>query len=130
MLGRALARTARRCLVLVPLLAGLTFPQAALADGFAPDIISSDVTRKTLFSDFVFSLPFIMMKFLNLGIALADRENLEAALVEFTEAVRLAPGSASAHYNRGRVLKDLGRLQDAVDKIIESVKGRDLTSAR
>lgn len=32
MLGRALARTARHCLVLVPLLAGLTFPQAVLAD--------------------------------------------------------------------------------------------------
>lgn len=32
MLGRALARTARHCLVLVPLLAGLAFPQAALAD--------------------------------------------------------------------------------------------------
>ena len=32
MLGRALARTARHCLVLLPLLAGLTFPQAALAD--------------------------------------------------------------------------------------------------
>lgn len=32
MLGRALARTARLCLVLMPLLAGLPFPQAALAD--------------------------------------------------------------------------------------------------
>ncbi|WP_074815746.1 MULTISPECIES: hypothetical protein [Bradyrhizobium] len=32
LLGRALARTARHCLVLVPLWAGLTFPQAALAD--------------------------------------------------------------------------------------------------
>lgn len=32
MLGRALARTARHCLVLVPLLAGLTFPQASRAD--------------------------------------------------------------------------------------------------
>lgn len=32
MLGRALARTARHCLVLVPLLGGLTFPPAALAD--------------------------------------------------------------------------------------------------
>jgi len=32
LLGRALARTARHCLVLVPLLAGLTFPQAAHAD--------------------------------------------------------------------------------------------------
>jgi dihydroorotase len=44
--------------------------QAALADGFMPDIISSDVTRKTLFSDFVFSLPFTMMKFLELGMSL------------------------------------------------------------
>lgn len=42
--------------------------QAALAAGFAPDIISSDVTRKTLFSDFVFSLPFVMMKYLRLGM--------------------------------------------------------------
>ena len=32
MLGRALARMARHCLVLVPVLAGLTFPQASLAD--------------------------------------------------------------------------------------------------
>jgi hypothetical protein len=32
LLGRALARTARHCLVLVPLLAGLTFPQASRAD--------------------------------------------------------------------------------------------------
>jgi predicted amidohydrolase len=44
--------------------------QAALADGFLPDIISSDLTRKTLFSDFVFSLPFVMMKFLNMGMPL------------------------------------------------------------
>jgi dihydroorotase len=44
--------------------------KAALAEGFLPDIISSDVTRKTLFADFVFSLPFIMMKFLNMGMAL------------------------------------------------------------
>jgi predicted amidohydrolase len=42
--------------------------KAALSEGFLPDIISSDVTRKTLFSDFVFSLPFTMMKFLRLGV--------------------------------------------------------------
>src|SRR4030081_28399 len=32
LLGRALTRTARHCLVLMPPLAGLAFPQAALAD--------------------------------------------------------------------------------------------------
>ena len=42
--------------------------QAALAEGFVPDIISSDLTKKTLFSDFVFSLPLTMMKFLKLGM--------------------------------------------------------------
>jgi dihydroorotase len=42
--------------------------QAALEGGFAPDIISSDVTRKTLFGDFVFSLPFTLMKFMKLGM--------------------------------------------------------------
>ena len=42
--------------------------QAALAAGFAPDIISSDVTRKTLFGDFVFSLPLTLMKFMKVGM--------------------------------------------------------------
>jgi len=42
----------------------------ALAEGFPPDIISSDLTKKTLFSDFVFSLPFTMMKFLKLGMSI------------------------------------------------------------
>jgi dihydroorotase len=44
--------------------------RAALADGFLPDIISSDLTRNTLFADFVFSLPFVMMKFLGMGMTL------------------------------------------------------------
>jgi predicted amidohydrolase len=44
--------------------------QAALAEGFLPDVISSDVTQKTLYGDFVFSLPFVMMKYLNMGMKL------------------------------------------------------------
>jgi predicted amidohydrolase len=35
-----------------------------------PDVISSDVTKKTLYGDFVFSLPFVMMKYLNMGMKL------------------------------------------------------------
>jgi len=46
----------------------LRVAKAALDQGFLPDIISSDLTRKTLFSDYVFSLPFTMMKFLKLGM--------------------------------------------------------------
>ena len=48
----------------------LRVAEKALDEGFLPDIISSDVTRKTLFSEFVFSLPFTMMKFLKLGMTL------------------------------------------------------------
>jgi len=44
--------------------------QAALAEGFLPDVISSDLTKRTLFGDFVFSLPFVMMKYLNMGMKL------------------------------------------------------------
>jgi predicted amidohydrolase len=44
--------------------------QAAVCQGFLPDVISTDVTRKTLYGDFVFSLPYIMMKYLNLGMSL------------------------------------------------------------
>ena len=44
--------------------------QAALAAGFLPDVISSDVTVMTLFKDYVFSLPFVMMKYLNMGMTI------------------------------------------------------------
>jgi predicted amidohydrolase len=47
-----------------------TVAKTALAEGFLPDIISSDVTRKTLYGDFVFSLPLVMMKYLNMGMTL------------------------------------------------------------
>jgi tetratricopeptide (TPR) repeat protein len=50
---------------------------------------------------------------LNLGIALADQANLHEALVEFSEATRLAPDSALAHYNKGRVLFDMGDKEEA-----------------
>jgi dihydroorotase len=44
--------------------------QAALAEGFMPDVISSDLGKKTLYGAFVFSLPFVMMKYLNMGMKL------------------------------------------------------------
>ena len=50
---------------------------------------------------------------LNLGIALADHLEVEAALAEFTRAVALNPGSAVAHYNRGRLLLDERHFEDA-----------------
>ena len=50
---------------------------------------------------------------LDFALALADGYNLQAALSETTEAVRLAPQSAVAHFYRGRVLYDLGGSREA-----------------
>lgn len=47
-----------------------TVAEAALAEGFVPDIISTDLTIGTLYMDPVFSLPYIMSKYLFLGLSL------------------------------------------------------------
>jgi len=51
---------------------------------------------------------------LNLGSALsADGFDLPGALVQFSEAIRLDPRSAAAHYNKGRVLNELNRFEES-----------------
>jgi len=47
-----------------------TVAEKALADGFRPDIISTDLTCKTIFKDPVFGLPYVMSKYLLLGMPL------------------------------------------------------------
>jgi tetratricopeptide (TPR) repeat protein len=50
----------------------------------------------------------------NLGMALADDGfDLPGALEQFSETIRLDPKSAVAHYNKGRVLYDLHRGDEA-----------------
>lgn len=44
--------------------------EAALAQGFEPDVISTDLTARTLFRDPVFGLPYLMSKYLMLGMSL------------------------------------------------------------
>ena len=44
--------------------------RAALADNFYPDIISTDITTKTLYKPPVYGLPYIMSKYLNMGMSL------------------------------------------------------------
>lgn len=46
--------------------------ETAFKQGFYPDIISTDLTVKTLFKPPVHSLPYIMSKYLNMGMKLAD----------------------------------------------------------
>lgn len=46
--------------------------KAALADGFQPDVISTDVVHSSLFDPSVFGLPHIMTKYVNLGMPLQE----------------------------------------------------------
>jgi tetratricopeptide (TPR) repeat protein len=49
----------------------------------------------------------------NLGIALADGFDLQAALDQFSQAVHLSPQSPEALYNKSRVLYDMGQYAEA-----------------
>jgi tetratricopeptide (TPR) repeat protein len=57
--------------------------------------------------------PDLAAAHLDLAVALADGYDLSAALVQTSEAVRLAPQSGIAHFYRGRILFDLGRPAEA-----------------
>ena len=50
----------------------LSVAAAALAEGFMPDIISTDLTLGNVYDPSVFGLPFIMSKYLALGLSLAE----------------------------------------------------------
>ncbi len=51
----------------------------------------------------------------NLGMVLAaDGFDLPGALEQFSEAIRLDPQSAAVHYNKGRVLNDVNRRDEAL----------------
>jgi tetratricopeptide (TPR) repeat protein len=57
--------------------------------------------------------PDLAAAHLDLALALAAGYDLPAALVQTSEAVRLAPQSGVAHFFRGRVLYDLSRSNEA-----------------
>jgi predicted amidohydrolase len=46
--------------------------RAAIADGFLPDVISTDLSAMTVYTDYAFGLPYVMSKYLSLGVKLAD----------------------------------------------------------
>lgn len=46
--------------------------EQAMLEGFYPDVISTDLTVKTLFKEPVHSLPYIMSKYLNMGMDLYE----------------------------------------------------------
>jgi tetratricopeptide (TPR) repeat protein len=58
----------------------------------------------------------------NLGVSLAARGSLAAALDHYRQAVRLAPDYAEAHYNLAGILADQGKLAEAAQHYAQAGK--------
>jgi tetratricopeptide (TPR) repeat protein len=58
----------------------------------------------------------------NLGIALANNWNLDAAIREFREALRINPNYSEAHYNLGIALAMKGDLDTAIGEFREALR--------
>ena len=52
----------------------------------------------------------------NLGVVLMEMGDSNSALTAFDQALKLAPGYLDVYYPRAIVLKDLGRLREALHK--------------
>jgi len=58
----------------------------------------------------------------NLGLALDNKGDVEAAIGEYREALRLNPNNDIAHYNLGLALDDKGDLEGAVGEYRETLR--------
>ncbi len=58
----------------------------------------------------------------NLGIALADRRDMGAAIQAYQEALRIWPKSATAHVNLGAALADQGKWEEAISHYREALR--------
>jgi len=58
----------------------------------------------------------------NLGLALDNKGDLEAAIGEYREALRLNPNNDIAHYNLGLALDDKGDLDTAIGEYREALR--------
>ena len=60
----------------------------------------------------------------NLGIALANRGQLDEAIAHFRKAVEAQPDDADAHYNLGTALANRGQLDEAIAHFQKTVEAR------
>lgn len=94
-----------------------------LAEGFTPDIISTDLTVKSLFKGHrVFSLPFVLSKYLALGMSLRNVINAATAapaklIGEEKELGSLCEGTC-ADIAVHRVIKHNTQFEDSMQKVI------------
>ena len=61
------------------------------------------------------------------GAALQETGQLEEAIAEYDEAIRLNPKDAFAYSNRGKAYNDLGQYQRAIQDYDEAIPSRPAT---
>lgn len=101
--------------------------KTALADGFKPDIISSDLTWLTMFKNLAFGLPWLMSKYLALGMNLNDIvaacTSTPARLMKMENEIgTLAPGACADV----AILKPINCECNFTDIFNDSLKGEKL----
>jgi protein O-mannosyl-transferase len=58
----------------------------------------------------------------NLGVALVGKGQINEAISQFEEALRLKPDFAAAHYSLGTVLTDRGQVDEAISQLQEAIR--------
>ncbi len=58
----------------------------------------------------------------NLGTALLEKDQIDEAVTQFQEAIRLTPGFADAHYNLGTALLKKDQIDDAISQFQEAIR--------
>ena len=84
----------------------------------------------TLWGDNVTKYPSAYVAHLNLGLALAQAGQLQGAIDEFRETLRLRPDLADAHFNLGNALAQSGHLPEAIVEFQQALrfKPNDVTA--
>jgi dihydroorotase len=88
---------------------GFSVAKAAIADGFPPDIISTDYNTMVMFNHPVISLPFLMAKYIAMGLTLE----------QVFEACTAAPARAIGLSDFIGTLKEGGPADIAIFRIVE-----------
>ena len=60
----------------------------------------------------------------NRGDARSEKGDLDGALQDYTEAIRLQPDDAAAYYNRGAIRHEKGDLDGALQDYMEAIRLR------
>ena len=101
------------CLALLAVLAGLTWRQCGMY---------SD--NETLYRTVVAENPDCWMGHVWVGIFAARRGQVEDAIAQFEEALRIKPDSPVRHNNMGLVLAGCGRIDEAIDQYRQAAEGQ------